>query len=61
MSDYPFGERLARGSYYTVVELAVDTGVPDILDFVITADYMTSNGHEIARISHVADREPIEA
>jgi hypothetical protein len=39
MRDYPFTERLARGRYYTVVEVAVDSGIPDILDFVVSADY----------------------
>jgi hypothetical protein len=53
MSDYPYRERLARGAYYTVVELAVDLGVPDILDFVVSADYMTSNGRDIKQISHI--------
>jgi hypothetical protein len=42
LSDYPFTERLARGPYYTVVELAVDAGIPDILDFVVSADCMLS-------------------
>jgi hypothetical protein len=53
MSEYPFLERLARGPYYTVVELAVETGVPDILDFVVSADYMTSSGRDIKQISRI--------
>jgi hypothetical protein len=53
MSEYPFQERLARGPYYTVVELAVETGVPDILDFVLSADYMTSSGRNIKQISRI--------
>jgi Family of unknown function (DUF7002) len=53
MSEYPFLERLARGPYYTVVELAVETGVPDILDFVVSADYMTSAGRNIKQISRI--------
>lgn len=53
MSEYPFRERLARGPYYTVVELAVETGVPDILDFVVSADYMTSSGRDIRQISRI--------
>jgi uncharacterized protein DUF7002 len=44
MSQYPFAARRKRGAYYTVVELAVDTDIPDILDFVLTASSMTSNG-----------------
>ena len=54
MSEYPFLERLARGPYYTVVELAVETGVPDILDFVVSADYMTSSGRDIKQISRIS-------
>jgi len=53
MSEYPFAERLTRGAYYTVVELAVETGVPDILDFVVSADYMTSSGSGIKQISRI--------
>lgn len=44
MRDYPFEARRARGPYYTVVELAVDTDIPDILDYVTSVDYMTSAG-----------------
>jgi hypothetical protein len=53
MGDYPFRERLARGAYHTVVELAVDIGVPDILNSVVSADCMTSNGRDIKQISHI--------
>jgi hypothetical protein len=53
MSEYPFAERLARGAYDTVVELAVQTGVPDILDFVVSADYLTSSGNGIKQISRI--------
>jgi hypothetical protein len=53
MNEYPFVERLARGPYYTVVELAVETGVPDILDFVVSADSMTSSGGDIKRVSRI--------
>jgi hypothetical protein len=42
MSDYPFQERLVRGPYYTVVELAVDKGIPNILEFIVSADFMSS-------------------
>jgi hypothetical protein len=44
----------ARGAHHTVVELAVETGVPDILDFVVSADYMTSSGRDIKQISRIA-------
>jgi hypothetical protein len=40
MADYPFEERLRRGLYYTVVEFAVEGGVPNILDYVIEAAEM---------------------
>jgi len=59
MSEYPFVERLARGPYYTVVELAVDTGVPDIVDFVISADYMTFERNVIKCISNIRIREHV--
>ena len=40
MRDYPFTERLARGPYYTVVEVALDVAVPDVLNFVTLVDYV---------------------
>lgn len=40
MADYPFEERLRRSLYYTVVELAVECGVPNIMDYVIEAARM---------------------
>jgi len=53
MCDYPFTERLARGPYYTVVEVAVDVAVPDILKFVVKADYMTFTGSSIQHLQNV--------
>jgi len=41
LSDYPFEERLKRGEYYTVVELAIVGGVADIERFVIEVAEMT--------------------
>ena len=38
MRDYPFTERLARGPYYTVVEVAVDVAVPDNLNIFRSVD-----------------------
>jgi hypothetical protein len=61
MSEYPFLERLARGPYYTVVELAVEAGVPDILDFVVSADYVTSSERGIKQISRITFREAGES
>ena len=49
MSQYPFAARRKRGVYYTVVELAVDRDIPDILDFLLSAETMTSDG----RVSRV--------
>ncbi|HEY3971578.1 MAG TPA: hypothetical protein VGM18_01160 [Candidatus Sulfotelmatobacter sp.] len=40
MVDYPFEERLHRGLYYTVVELAVEGGVTKIMDYLIEAAEM---------------------
>ena len=40
MTDYPFEERLHRGLYYTVVELAVEVGVPNIMKYLIEAAEM---------------------
>jgi hypothetical protein len=60
MSEYPFRERLSRGPYYTVVELTVDTGVPDILDFVVSEAYMTFEGSVIKRISSIKVRDAFE-
>src|SRR4051812_23672028 len=37
MADYPFHERLRRGPYYTVVELAVEGGVKNVMDYVVEA------------------------
>ena len=40
MADYPFELRLRRGLYYAVVELAVEGGVRNIMDYVIEAAEM---------------------
>jgi len=34
MADYPFTHRLHRGLYYTVVELAVEGGVSNVMEYV---------------------------
>jgi hypothetical protein len=44
MPDYPFRERIRRGPYYTVVELAVKRGVPNIINYVVSVDSMISDG-----------------
>jgi hypothetical protein len=53
MSDYPFEARRARGPYYTVVELAVDADIPDILNYVTSVDYMTSAGKRILCVDQI--------
>jgi len=40
MADYPFEERLRLGPYYTVVELAVEEGVQNIMDYMVGAAEM---------------------
>lgn len=39
--------------YPRLYHLAHEVGVPDIIDFVISADYMTSSGHSIKQISRI--------
>lgn len=47
MADYPFQERLKRGLHYTVVELAIDRGVPNIVNYTIRAETVVSNGNRV--------------
>jgi hypothetical protein len=47
LQDYPFQQRLKRGPYYTVVELAVEGGVPDIVKYTIRVDSMVSKGGRV--------------
>jgi hypothetical protein len=56
MDQYPFNQRVARGRYYTVVELAVDTAIPDVFDFVVSADYMRFEGCSLQHIEDVKAR-----
>jgi hypothetical protein len=35
MEDYSFEERIHRGLHYTVVELAVEGGIPNVLDYAL--------------------------
>jgi Family of unknown function (DUF7002) len=51
MKDYPFAERVKRGLYYTVVELAVEGGVPNVLDYTISAELMSSDGNRLTTIN----------
>jgi hypothetical protein len=44
MQGYPFQERLKRGPYYTVVELAVEGGVSEIARYIIRVDSMVWRG-----------------
>src|SRR6266571_5536359 len=49
MSEYPFEERLRRPLYYTVVELAVEAGVRNIMDYLLHADEMRCSTCEKAK------------
>lgn len=40
MPEYPFSSRLLRGPYYTVVELAVEVGIPKVTRYLIEAAKM---------------------
>jgi hypothetical protein len=44
MCDYPFEERLRRAADYTVVELAVEGGVPDVMKYVVGAALRRCSG-----------------
>jgi len=50
MSDYPFEQRLRLSPYYTVVELAVEEGVPNISDYTIQVDEMVSDGANVTAV-----------
>jgi len=53
MKDYPFQARRKRGAYWTVAEVAVNSDIPDVLDFVQSVNCMTSDG-EVCRICDAA-------
>jgi hypothetical protein len=40
MGSYPFQERLKKSLYYTVVELAVERGVSNVMDYLVEAAEM---------------------
>jgi hypothetical protein len=56
MKDYPFEERLKRGLYYTVVELAVEGGVPDAVKYTLRADSMVSKGGRVIELKMIFTR-----
>jgi uncharacterized protein DUF7002 len=56
MDEYPFQERMKRGPYYTVVELAVTGGVPDISDYTLLVQIMVSDGAVSTSIETVYSR-----
>jgi len=56
MEDYPFPERLKRGLYYTVVELAVEGGVPDIVKYTIRVDSMVSKDGQVSALREIFSR-----
>ena len=43
------------------VELAVEAGIPETLDFVVSADYMTFEGGAVKRIARIKMRETVKA
>ncbi len=49
MVDYPFEQRIRLKPYYTVVELAVERGVANIMDYVIQAEEMRCSTCEKAK------------
>lgn len=53
MEDYPFEERIRRGPYYTVVELAVEGGVQDIIKHTIRVDSMISDGEHVSILQNL--------
>lgn len=53
MKDYPFQERIRLGPYYTVVELAVEGGVRDVLKYTIRVDSMVSNDGQITVLENI--------
>jgi hypothetical protein len=53
MQDYPFRQRLKRGPYYTVVELAVEGGVPDLVNYTIRVDSMVSKGGRVTVLRRI--------
>jgi hypothetical protein len=53
MQDYPFRQRLKRGPYYTVVELAVEGGVPDLVNYTIRVDSMVSKGGRLTVLRRI--------
>ena len=56
MIDYPFEQRLRLGRYYTVVELAVEEGVPNIFDYTVQVEEMISDGDKMASVRTIFKR-----
>lgn len=56
MEDYPFQARIRLGLYYTVVELAVEGGVRNILDYTISVDSVVSNDGRVAVLENIYSR-----
>ncbi len=46
LSEYPFEDRLRLGSYYTIVELAVEGGVKNVEEYLIRASEMKCSACE---------------
>ncbi len=58
MKDYPFTERIKRGPYYTVVEAAVDNGVPNLSKYVIRAEHAMYQNDNIKTLELLFERAP---
>jgi hypothetical protein len=58
MKDYPFQERLKRGPYYTIVEVAVEGGVRDLFKYVIRAEHATYRQNGIKSLELLFERQP---
>jgi len=50
MKDYPFRERLKRGLQYTVVELAIEGGVPNVVKYATRVETMVSDGNRVTTV-----------
>jgi len=53
MEDYPFENRLHRDPYYTVVELAVEVGVPNVMEYLIEAAQMRCSTRDKANTPNI--------
>ncbi len=59
MVDYPFEQRLKRGLYYTVVELAVEGGVANVMDYLVEAAEMKCSSCDKSSTRHIEKIKPL--